>query len=169
MNDTDVARIGTESAAPPVFRRPLAIGVAVGIVALIASAILVTSRSGPPTLALTFEGTVDDARCTYDGPAEIAAGEVSLSLANRSDTRGTDFIDVVRVHEGRTVQDVHEYLAGSFFGRPAWTTGIWTGDGVAGGATASTTKTLGPGLYVLVCGSNDPYAVFFGSAVTVTP
>lgn len=169
MTDTDIAHIAP-APQPRRIRRRLMIALAAAVaILLLAAGMWLRDGSGSHTLHVAFEGTVDAARCLYSGPSVVSAGEVTVVFDNRSDTPGSDFVDFVRLDEGKSIQDVHEFLASDSFGRPTWVTGIWIADGVAAGGTKSTVATLEPGTYALVCGSNAPYGVFFGSGLTVRP
>lgn len=170
MTGTDIARIGPDE-SPPTTRRRL-IGAIAAVMVMVLLAVGLFALNGPGdsrTLAVTFEGVFDDAACRYEGPTELTTGEVSIEFTNRSDTPGTDFVDFVLLDEGKTMADVQAYLSGTFFGRPPWVKGVWIADGVAQDDTRTATRTLRPGTYALVCGSNQPYGVFLGTGLTVVP
>lgn len=169
MVDTDIAHIAPDPAPSKWRRRPVVLATAALVVLLVAAATFVTDGSDSRTLEITFEGTFEDPSCVFDGPTELTAGDVSVVFHNQSDTPGTDFMDFVLLDDHKSLRDVEEYLAGTFSGPPRFVTRIWETDFVSQSETRSSTQTLQPGSYVLVCGSNQPYGVFVGSGVKVVP
>ena len=65
---------------------------------------------------LTFDGQ----ECVHEGPESIAAGEVRLTLVNKSDV--PTFLAALKLHDGKTLEDVVSYLATTARDVPGWDT-----------------------------------------------
>ena len=89
---------------------------------LVVMAILAAACSGTSADDRSMEVTFDGENCTYEGPAEVPVGDVQLVYHNQSTAGGTVFMDFFRIVEGRTVQDVLDYIAADNApGAPSWT------------------------------------------------
>ena len=73
-------------------------------------------RSAAPA-NLTFDGQ----ECVHEGPESISAGEVRLTLVNESDVP-TFLRTVLKLHDGKTLEDVVSYLATPARDVPGWDT-----------------------------------------------
>lgn len=95
---------------------------------------------------LTFDGSA----CVYEGPQEVTAGVVAVELVNDSDGRAN--VVVVRLGEGKTVQDVIDH-----FGTeppqpgPAWIFDMGGQRGATAGETMRWASGLAAGQYFVVC------------------
>jgi len=115
-------------------------------------------------LSLTFDGE----SCKYSGPTEIKSGSVTTIYLNNSERLSK--VAISRLDEGKTVQDVLDYIEEVHNGDPNWTK-YW--DDCAGcalgivdpGKSFSVSGLLKPGIYSLVCwmGQDD----YFGGGLTV--
>ena len=166
-------KIDVETPAPrrPRVRRGLLIGAAtVALIIIVGVALAFVTGDGTEVagsdsrlLQLTFDGE----QCTYEGPSVLSAGEIEIVYHNKSseDIR----FRFVRLDEGRTTQDMLDYLADpNSRGPPSWTTGVWGQENVpANSSSIPVMRTVAPGLHTLGCGADFPDN--FGGELTVTP
>ena len=107
-----------------------------------------------PAEAVTFTVAFDGERCSYDGPSELAPGEVTITLVN--DSTSTTFAEIAKLQDGVTFDDVVAYHSPEPFEgtRPEAElyepltidqVQAWAGD------TGSISGSLETGEYVLVC------------------
>ena len=167
---TDVEMPEPES---PRLRRGLLLGVATaGLVVIVGLALAFATAdttdifgSDSRLLQLTFDGE----QCSYEGPSELSVGEVEIVYHNESSDKA--WFDFVRLDEGRTIQEVTADLEDpSGVGPPTWVVTVWAQPAIARHASSvPTTRTIEPGLHVLLCGTWTPYQGHFGSELTVTP
>jgi hypothetical protein len=115
------------------------------------------------TLNLTFDGE----NCTYEGPTELAAGPVELFFHNQSDKMAA--VNFLKHLEGKTIQDVIDYIGEEPSNKhaPSWTQELGTWTGVNSGDTHHWEGELEPGIYHMICARSYPFAVWFGTGLTV--
>ena len=112
--------------------------------------------------------TFDGEQCTYEGPSELSAGEVEIVYHNESSE--VIWFDFARLDEGRTTQDIIDYIEDGTVDAPSWTVQVWNQGRISANASSiPTMRTVAPGLHALVCGTWTPYQGYFGSGLTVTP
>lgn len=112
--------------------------------------------------------TFDGEQCTYEGPAELSAGDVEIVFHNQSSQ--ATFAWFGRLDEGKTTQDIIDYNVNNGTGAPPWATGVWQNASVGPNAsTEPATVTVVPGLHNLTCGTWSPYQGYNGGGLTVTP
>ena len=154
----------------PRVRRGLLIGAAVAVVVIVGVALAFVIGDGTEVagsdsrlLQLTFDGE----QCTYEGPSELSAGEIEIVFHNESsEDIGFEF---VRLDEGRTTQDMIDYLAEEAF-RPPWTVDVWFQNRISANASSiPAPRTLQPGLHTLACSTWTPPQGYFGGELAVTP
>jgi hypothetical protein len=175
MTDTEIEQVTNLPQTPPA-RRGLLIGAAAAVIVLIAgiAAAVVTRSDGgevaaaPRSLEVTFDGD----RCLYSGPEQLTVGEVSLRFHNKSGE--TAWVDFAVIDAGYTVADVEAFVADPpSEDRPTWTRAVWSRNFVSPGISSPpdgpATRSLDPGLHVLVCGADTPYRPFLASDLTVLP
>ena len=167
-------KIDVETPEPqrPRVRRGLLIGAAtVALVVIVGVALAFVTGDGTEVvgsdsrlLQLTFDGE----QCTYEGPSELSAGEVEIVYHNESSE--VIWFDFARLDEGRTTQDIIDYIEDGTFDAPSWTVQVWNQGRISANASSiPTMRTVAPGLHALVCGTWTPYQGYFGSGLTVTP
>ena len=115
-------------------------------------------------LELSFDGE----SCTYQGPAEIKTGPVTLIFFNESEGGAT--ANMVRHNDGKTIQDMKDTFVEepSTGHAPAWTVdikGVWMG--IPAGESHLWEGVLEPGIHTLVCAKLTPFGVWFGDGFTV--
>ncbi len=126
-----------------------------------------TSISKPPTPPL-IQLTYDGESCTYDGPALLKAGTITLHFHNESE--GMAALNFVRHTGDETIQDAIDYIGEepSYLHHPNWSAEVW---GVYGGTRAGETRIwegdLEPGIHHMVCQRFSDGGVFFGTGLTV--
>ena len=167
-------KIDVETPEPrrPRVRRGLLIGaVTVALVVIVGVALAFVTGddtevvgSDSRLLQLTFDGE----QCTYEGPSELSAGEIEIVYHNESsEDIGFTF---ERLDEGRTTQDMIDYIEPDGAVRPPWTVDVWFQGRISANASSiPTPRTLQPGLHTLVCGTWTPNQGYFGGELTVTP
>ena len=128
-----------------------------------------------PTPCDEVEGTClylqwDGENCDYIGPSEIDAGPVTFIFQNGSQgdriPANRVFAILLRHDEGKTVQDMVDYIGEDHGSGPSWVTSMpgshssaWPGD------SFSASGDLEPGLHTLIC--LPALEDYFGGAVTV--
>lgn len=104
-------------------------------------------------IVITFDGE----ECTYDGPSVVDGGEQIITLKNNSGWEVN--LDVSRIDEGKTWQDVLDHESGLESGhRPAWLTSVVIG--TSPDNPEAREYTLTEGLYSIVCWSSSPHVVW---------
>ncbi|MFB3098592.1 MAG: hypothetical protein ACE1ZX_00970, partial [Acidimicrobiia bacterium] len=101
-----------------------AIVIIVGVVAFafVANDGTDVADSDSRVVQLTFDGE----QCIYEGPSVLSAGEGQVEVVYHNETSEESFFNFVRLDEGRTTQDMLDYLADpNSSGAPSWTTGVW--------------------------------------------
>ena len=135
-------------------------------IAPIALIVLIAGACGGESrvLQLTFDGE----QCSYEGPSVLSAGEVEIAYHNES--AEISFVSFVILDEGKTIQDMLDYIADSKTSQPSWTSYVWNREPVSAGESVATQNAvLVPGLHALVCGTLAPIVDYFGSGLTVEP
>ncbi len=121
--------------------------------------IVACERSAAP-VNLTFDGQ----ECVHEGPESIAAGEVRLTLVNKSDV--PTFLAALKLHDGKTLEDVVSYLATTARDVPGWDTVL--SFRAEPGSEVIENSQLAPGNYVMACLSGrGPFSVWPAGAVVV--
>ena len=167
-------KIDVETPDPrrPRVRRGLLIGVAtVALIIIVGVALAFVTGDGTEVagsdsrlLQLTFDGE----QCTYEGPSELSAGEIEIVYHNESSE--VIWFDFARLNEGRTTQEIIDYIEDGVSGSPSWTVSVLTWPRISANASsAPTMRTLQPGLHALVCGTWTPYQGYVGGELAVTP
>lgn len=129
----------------------------------------------PDDLALEATLATDDLEgfvvCSYSGLTdEVTAGEIGVVFHNQATTGGTGWMDLVRLDEDKTLSDLVNYLESGESDKPDWTTRVYLADFVPyETSTDQVTRTVQPGLHVIVCGTNSPYESQMAGAFTVLP
>jgi hypothetical protein len=173
MTDSEIHQL-TPRPRDPRNRRGLLIGAAaaaivviVGVVAFVFVADDGTEVAGSDSrvVQLTFDGE----QCIYEGPSVLSAGEGQVEVVYHNETSEESFFNFVRHDEGRTTQDMIDYLADpNSSGPPSWTTGVWGQSNIpANSSSIPVMRTVAPGLHTLGCGADAPSN--FGGELTVTP
>jgi hypothetical protein len=111
---------------------------------------------------LTFDGS----SCVFDGPSEVAAGEVAVELTNTSG--GYANVIVVRLDEGKTGQDLGDLIGpGEAQGSPpSWAHDMGGQPPAASGETMRWEANLAAGEYAALCNQSRG-ATYFGTGLTV--
>lgn len=111
---------------------------------------------------LTFDGST----CVYEGPQEVTAGVVAVELVNDSD--GFSNVAVVRLGEGKTVQDVIDHYGTEPASQlPAWLSDTGGQRGVAAGETMRWESGLAAGQYFVTCTTRAGGWFALGTGLTV--
>ena len=168
-------QIGVDTPEPrrPGVRRGLLVGAAAAALAVIVGVALAFMTGDSTEVAdgdsRLLQATFDGEQCTYEGPSELPAGEVEIVYHNESSDKA--WFGFSRLDEGRTIQEVTADLDDpSGVGPPTWAVSIWEQPAIARDASSvPATRTVEPGLHVLVCGSWTPYQGYLGGELTVTP
>ena len=138
---------------------------AVGLLLLTACSSGEVADSDSRVIQLTFDGE----QCIYEGPSVLSEGEVEVVFNNESSEETVFWFG--RLDEGRTTQDVIDYVADDpSADPPSWTVPVYEA-GLAPGRPLPlrAEAPVAPGLHNLVCGSDSPPHVYFGGELTVTP
>ena len=148
-------------------QKPMASLMAVGLLLLAACGSTEVADSDSRVVQLTFDGE----QCIYEGPSVLSAGEGQVEVVYHNETSEESSFNFVRHDEGRTTQDMIDYLADpNSRGPPSWTTGVWGQERIpANSSSIPVMRTVAPGLHNLVCGPDLPLHVYFGGELTVTP
>ncbi len=146
-----------------------AIVVIVGVVAFVFVADDGTDVAGGDSrvVQLTFDGE----QCIYEGPSVLSAGQGQVEVAFNNESSEESFFWFGRLDEGRTTQDVIDYITDDPSAEPpSWTVGVWALNNIpANSSSTPVMRTVAPGLHNLVCGPASPLHVYFGGELTVTP
>jgi hypothetical protein len=107
-------------------------------------------EDGQTTLDVTFDGVA----CTYDGPANVSAGQVTFVFDNQSQASAR--LDVGKLDEGKTMDDLLEADAqvgteAEELGRPPWISGGDVFESPAGETTTNELTLVSAGDYSLIC------------------
>ncbi len=144
-----------------------AIVIIVGVVAFAFVANDGTDVAGSDSrvVELTFDGE----QCIYEGPSVLSEGEVEVVFNNESSEETVFWFG--RLDEGRTTQDVIDYVADDPTAHaPSWWFGVWGQDFMpANSSSIPVMRTVAPGLHTLACGPASPQHAYFGGELTVTP
>ena len=98
----------------------------------------------------------------------LSAGEVEIVYHNESSE--VIWFTFERLDEGRTTQEMIDYIEPDGAGAPSWTVDVWFQGRISANASSiPTPRTLQPGLHALVCGTWTPNQGYFGGELTVTP
>ena len=126
-----------------------------------------TTTPEPPPPAILLPVNFDGEGCTYDGPAELAAGPAELSYTNLSD--GNAWIALNRHTGDATIQDAIDHFGESPSSTecPSWKHDVIRAF-VKPGETRSWGVDLDAALYHMVCYLRSPLSVWFGAGLTVT-
>lgn len=112
--------------------------------------------------------TIDGDNCLYEGPRELAAGEVAITYRNAS-PEGR-WANTLRLDDDRTVADAVSYIATDpLSGAPPWSSPVWLFLLVLPDSDpVSRLVSLEPGTHLLLCGDEDRGAIL-GADIEVTP
>ena len=105
-----------------------------------------STASKPNEAVLTFDGQT----CTYEGPEVISAGDMTITLNNKSEYEAD--IWIVKLDEGRTWQEMLDFIGvpGSNVHPPDWSDATIIKGDVPGNPDAKKFQ-LNKGLYVINC------------------
>ena len=79
----------------------------------------------------------------------MSAGEVEIVYHNESSE--VIWFDFARLDEGRTTQDIIDYIEDGTFDAPSWTVQVWNQGRISANASSiPTMRTVAPGLHALV-------------------
>ena len=169
---------GVQTCALPIYerRRPwliviaaAAIVIIVGVVAFAFVANDGTDVAGSDSrvVQLTFDGE----QCIYEGPSVLSAGEGQVEVVYHNESSEASFFWFGRLDEGRTTQEMIDYLADDqSAGPPSWWFAVSRQARIAANSSSiPVMRTVAPGLHNLVCGRELPPHVYFGGELTVTP
>ena len=128
--------------------------------------VVVPTPTPGPTACNEVEGvclliTFDGKDCTYSGPTEIKSGQVTFIALNNSE--GIVQVNMGRHDEGKTVQDMIDYIEEEHFWQPGWLRSMAFFNAYPG-KSYSWSGLLEPGIHTMVCKVGDDY---FGGAFTV--
>ena len=148
-------------------QKPMASLMAVGLLLLAACGSTEVADSDSRVVQLTFDGE----QCIYEGPSVLSAGEGQVEVVYHNESSEDGLFNFVRLDEGRTTQDMIDYLADDqSSGPPSWTVGVWLQSRIAANSSSiPVMRTVAPGLHTLGCGPASPPRSVFGGELTVTP
>ena len=140
---------------PRVHRVPLAVLAGLAF-ASCSSSDKPAAEPGDPAAAAPTAVTITTTDYSFDAPAELPAGLTTFRLVNRGP--GLHHVQLVRFGEGKTFED---FMAALKAGGPPpkWVTMEGGPNPVELGDTSSTTLTLEPGNYAMLCFIPDPDGV----------
>jgi len=145
-------------------QKPITSLMVVGLLLLAACGSTEVADSDSRVVQLTFDGE----QCIYEGPSVLSAGEGQVEVVFHNESSEESFFNFGRLDEGRTTQEMIDYLADNPTGPPSWTTGVWVQLYIAANSsTIPVMRTVTPGLHTLACAS--PQQTYFGGELTVTP
>ncbi len=107
-----------------------------------------SDAAAPPVV--TFKGT----DFGYQGPAEIAAGMTELVIQNEG--QELHQIQLVKLAEGKTVDDLKAYMGESNGASPEWATLLGGPNAAMPGQSANAFVDLEPGPYAITCDIPSP-------------
>ena len=145
-----------------------AIVIIVGVVAFAFVADDGTDVAGGDSLVvqLTFDGE----QCIYEGPSVLSAGQGQVEVVYHNESAEESFFWFGRLDEGRTTQEMIDYIAEDRRNAPSWTVDVWAQPRIlANSSNGPVMRTVAPGLHNLVCGPASPQYDYFGGELTVTP
>ena len=148
-------------------QKPMASLMAVGLLLLAACGSTEVADSDSRVVQLTFDGE----QCIYEGPSVLSAGEGQVEVVYHNESSEESFFWFGRLDEGRTTQEMIDYIADDpTAGPPSWTVDVWLQARIdANSSSIPVMRTVAPGLHNLVCGTRPPLHGYFGSELTVTP
>ena len=115
-------------------------------------------------LVVTYDGET----CQYEGPESIVQGEVTVVLNNLTDSRYVH-LHVVKLDEGKTRQDLVEYIGEAIEVSPApWVSEIY-GVGTTEGDRKVREFLLEPGIHFIVCGEHRTFPYRIAAPLEVKP
>jgi hypothetical protein len=115
---------------------------------------------------ICLELSWDGESCTYEGPAELRTGPVTLLFHNGSE--GTAAVNLLRHLGDQSIQDAIDYIGEEPTTKPypSWSREVGTWTNVAPGATYTWEGMLEPGVHHMVCASLQ-LGAWFGGGFTV--
>ncbi len=116
---------------------------------------------------LTFDGE----QCIYEGPSVLSAGQGQVEVVFHNESSEESFFDFGRLDEGRTTQELIDYIAEDPSRDAApWDVRVWGQDRIAANSSSiPVMRTVAPGPHHLLCGPATPSYIYFGGELTVTP
>jgi hypothetical protein len=113
-------------------------------------------------MMLSFDGE----NCTYDGPADLKSGPVTLLFLNESG--GPAAVNLYRHLGDETIQDMIDYIGEEpYTGHgPTWVNPVNPWQLIRSGQVYTWEGTLKPGIHTLVCASPQ-YGLWHGGGFTV--
>lgn len=117
------------------------------------------------TPRVTFDGTLRDNGCTFDGPRTVGADEaMTVELENGGEV--DFFVEFVSLMQGKTFSDLVAYVDRSGgVERPSWV-GSEGALLAVPGDQVSWTRTLAPGDYAVVCFTTHPARLWILAPLT---
>lgn len=116
-----------------------------------------------PIIEITFDG----ATCLNSGPPKLEPGAVTITFHNT--TTESARLDFIALSEGKTRQDLVEYLDSSdLFGLPPWYSEVAAWRAVPSGTSRTLEVYLEPGTSHPVCSTDTPYRGYLGPSLQVT-
>ena len=114
-------------------------------------------------LGLSWDGE----SCTYEGPAELRTGPVTLLFHNESE--GMAAVNLLRHTGDQSIQDAIEYIGEEPTTKhhPSWSRELGTWASVAPGSTHRWEGVLEPGVHHMACARLQPIGAWFGGGFTV--
>ena len=148
-------------------QKPIASLMAVGLLLLAACGSTEVADSDSRVVQLTFDGE----QCIYEGPSVLSAGEGQVEVVFHNESSEESFFSFGRLDEGRTTQEMIDYIADDpTAGPPSWTVDVWLQARIdANSSSIPVMRTVAPGLHNLVCGPASTLHGYFGGELTVTP
>ena len=128
---------------------------------LVLGVIAAACGDGEEEAGITFEVSFDGDRCQYKGPEAIGEGEeVVIVLNNLTDSSAVHF-HVVKLDEGKTLQDLVEYVGDAIDkGPPPWVSEIFLSGLVEGKPVSVAKKYLfEPGSYAIGCAEHLTFPI----------
>jgi hypothetical protein len=109
----------------------------------------------------------DGESCTYEGPAELKAGPVTLLFHNEGE--GMAAVNLLRHLSDQSIQDAIDYIGEEPTTKPypSWSRELGTWASVAPGSTHRWEGVLEPGVHHMVCARLQPIGAWFGGGFTV--
>jgi hypothetical protein len=140
---------------------------AVGLLLLAACGSTEVADSDSRVVQLTSDGE----QCIYEGPSVLSAGEGQVEVVFHNESSEESFFWFGRLDEGRTTQEMIDYIADDpTAGPPSWTVDVWLQARIdANSSSIPVMRTVAPGLHNLVCGPASTLHGYFGGELTVTP
>lgn len=128
----------------------------------VAAAVPSTTLPQLDAVLASFDGT----DCVYEGPSELATGEVTLVFDNTNDVASS--FSYFRLDDGHTTLEVIDGLASDTSGEaPGWMREVAARKNIEPGSRAEVSRTFSPGVHLLICGTDKPFAV--GGEFVVVP